>query len=94
MERQDDGYHERTDRQIQEVAIELELGGFVEKLRDFHNQLMLVENHPRRLLHRLARLERQNENPGQLNRPHRQARPVNAGLTPERVERFQHVYGR
>ena len=51
MERQDDGYHERADRQIQNVAIELGLGGFVEKLRD---QLMLVGNHQRR--QRLARL--------------------------------------
>ena len=51
MERQNDGYYEQTDRQIREVADELGLGGFVEKLRD---QLMLVGNHQRR--QRLARL--------------------------------------
>ena len=91
MERQNDGHYEQTDRQIREVANELGLGGFVEKLRDLRNQLMLQENRQMRLLQRLARLEQQNENPGRLNRPRRQAaRPGNSGLTPERVERFQH----
>ena len=67
MEPQDDGYHEQTDRQIQNVANELGLGGFV--AARFSQPADASGGPPESASAlELARLERRNENPGKRQR--------------------------